>query len=172
MYLKKIVSLLQIPRQIYNNGNNQKWDEYQKMYNYEFPSDYKEFINTYGTGGISNFLWVLTPFESNDEINIFKRAKTMCASLNYMKSLFPDKYKYSIFPEEDGLLPWGYTDNGDELYCKDGSVIVFGSRYSDFYQYQMGIMEFLYKLFMKEVICSAFPDDFIMGTIEYNSIEL
>jgi hypothetical protein len=113
------------------------------------------------------------------------------------EKFIPDKYKYTIFPEEDGLLPWGYTDYGDELYCKDGSVIVFrkfslpndgkkslpnsgkiilpptfGSRYSGFYEYRMGIMEFLYRLFMKEVICSAFPDDFIMGTIEYNSIEL
>ena len=172
MYHNKITKILQIPKHTYNNGDDQKWEQYQNECNYGFPPDYKYLLNLYGTGGINNFLWILTPFEGNEEINILKRAKTMRVSLNYMKTMFPGKYNYSIFPDEGGLLPWGYTDNGDELYYKDGSIVVFGSRYSDFYEYRMGVVEFIYKLLMREIICDAFPDDFIIGTPEYNSIKL
>jgi len=174
VYLEKLTTILKTPKRTYNIGNNHEWEEYQKKYNCEFPSEYKKFINAYGTGCISDFLWILTPFESNEEINIFHRAEIMYASYNYMKDLFPGEYNYSIYPEEGGLLPWGYTDNGDELYFKltNETVVVFGARYSDFYEYDMGMVEFLYKLFMKKIKCNAFPVSFIDGVLKYNSIKI
>ena len=39
----------------------------------ELPSDYKEFIATYGTGAVDNFLWVLNPFSHNDNLNLIKQ---------------------------------------------------------------------------------------------------
>ena len=91
-----------------------------------------------------------------------------------MKDMFPGDFNYSIYPEEGGLLPWGYTDNGDELFfdLKNEFIVVIETRYSDVYKYKMGMVEFLYKLFTKKIKCDAFPDDFISGEVEYNSIKL
>jgi len=171
MYLEKLKALMKVPKQIYNAGNSQAWEEYQAKYHCEFPFDYKEFINTYGTGGINNFMWILTPYESNEEINLWQRAEIMSESYSYMKDLSPQKHHYSIYPDEGGLLPWGYTDNGDELYFNNGSVVVFEARYADYYEYNMGMIEFLYKLFTKGLTCNAFPDDFIRSPMEYSSVK-
>lgn len=169
MYLEKLKTILKVPKQVYHIGNAQAWEEFQTTYNCNFPFDYKEFIDTYGTGGISNFLWILTPYEGDKNINLFDRAKVMCESYNYMKDSFPGEFNDSIYPEEGGLLPWGVTDNGDELFFGNGTVVVMEARYANRYEYDMGMIEFLYKLFMKEITCKAFPDGFINGAIEYNA---
>ena len=174
MYMDKLKAILKLPEIIYNKGNDQKWIVFQKNYNCKFPSEYKKFIDTYGTGSINDFLWILTPYESNKEINLFHKAEVMRTSYNYMKDMFPGDFNYSIYPEEGGLLPWGYTDNGDELFfdLKNEFIVVIETRYSDVYKYKMGMVEFLYKLFTKKIKCNAFPDDFISGEVEYNSIKL
>lgn len=174
MYINKLITILKPPEKIYNRGSDQDWISFQKNYNCIFPSDYKVFIDTYGTGSINNFLWILTPYESNKEINIFQKAEVMQLSYNYMKDMFPGEFKYSIYPEEGGLLPWSYTDNGDELYFDllNESIVVIEARYSNFYEYKMGMIEFLYKLFTKEIKCNAFPNDFINEVLQYNSITI
>lgn len=174
MYLEKLKTILRVPEKKYNIGTPQDWMGFQKKFNIKFPSDYVKFIETYGTGSINNFLWILTPYESNQNINIFSKAEIMRDSYNYMKNMFPGIFSYCIYPDEGGLLPWGYTDNSDELYfdLKNDTIIVMESRYSDIYEYKMGMIEFLYKLFMKDINCNAFPESFISGKLEFNSLKL
>jgi len=174
MYLEKLKTILKVPGKTYNIGNHQGWLEFEKNLDIKFPSEFVQFIETYGTGSINSFLWILTPYESNQNINIFHKAEIMRESYNYMKDMFPEDFSYSIYPDEGGLLPWGYTDNGDELYfnLNNDTIVIMEARYSEFYEYEMGMIEFLYKLFVKEIKCNAFPEDFINGSIEYDSLKL
>lgn len=174
MYLEKLKSILKIPNQIYNIGNEKDWLRFQQKYKLNFPIQYVQFINTYGTGSINNFLWILTPYEENKEINIFQRANIMHESYEYMKNMFPGEFYYNIYPDEGGLLPWGYTDNGDELYfdLNNNTIVVMETRYSNFYEYKMGMIEFLYKLFIKEIRCNAFPKDFLDKIFKYYTYKL
>lgn len=144
----------------------QKWAEIESRMGTELPSDYKEFINEYGTGNINNFMWILTPFDENEYVNLFKMGMKISEAYMTSKLYNPDFFKHDVFPVVGGILPWGYTENGDELYwltegeSDDWKVIVYESRSSDFYEYSMGFVQFIYELISKKITCSAFPDDF------------
>ena len=61
---------------------------------------------------------------------------------------------------------WGSTDNGDLCLWvvpaegEDGFVLVIGSRFEDWYEYGVGITEFLYRILTGDIRCPAFPEDF------------
>lgn len=68
--------------------------------------------------------------------------------------------------EAGGLLPWGFTDNGDELYWltqEDSSswtIVVYESCSSDYHEYPMSMVDFLYEIVSGNMVCGAFPEDF------------
>lgn len=66
--------------------------------NIKFPDDYKEFISTYGTGSIDNFLWILNPFSKNININFFDDMKHFQWAYRELKSEFPENYPRPPFP--------------------------------------------------------------------------
>ena len=61
---------------------------------------------------------------------------------------------------------WGSTDNGDLCLWvvpaddADGFVLVIGSRFEDWYEYGVGITEFLHRILTGDIRCPAFPEDF------------
>ena len=61
---------------------------------------------------------------------------------------------------------WGSTDNGDLCLWvvpadgEDGFVLVIGSRFEDWYEYGVGITEFLHRILTGDICCPAFPEDF------------
>lgn len=177
MYLQKLMLTLKIPKEIYNKGNKQLWEELTHAHQYNFPQEYMDFIDIYGTGSIGDFLWILNPFENNNEnINLFEKSKIMRDSYNYLKKNHPKDFKYSIYPDDNGLFPWALTDNGDELYYDTAGniVVVMPSRCrdSDALIYEMDIAEFLYKLLMNEIHCDCFSaQDFCGISIEYQPVK-
>lgn len=177
-YFELLKDILSVPQIVYNVGNEKEWRDFEKNIGIIFPKDYKELIGTYGTGGIGNFIWFLTPFEEDDNINFFKRMKVMLEAYRISKSNFPNYFTYNIYPEKDGLLPWGYTDNGDELYWKTNgspekwSIVIYESASPEYHEYKMQLAEFLYKIIIKELICDVFPEDLSEGKVDYVSVEL
>ena len=71
-YFELLKDILSVPQIVYNAGNEKAWHDFEKNIGIIFPKDYKELIGTYGTGGIGDFIWFLTPFEEDDNINFFK----------------------------------------------------------------------------------------------------
>ncbi len=138
---------------------------------------YKEFINTYGTGAVANFLWVLNPFTENKYLHLLNKGKIMADAYITSKQRFPEDFRHKVYPEPGGLLAWGATDNGDELYWlaegePDGwPVIVYPPRASEYLEYAMPVTEFIYRITSREMICEAFPDDFSGEKPEFISAE-
>ena len=56
------------------------WKVIEKQIGTKLPRDYKKFIEIYGTGWISNFLWIFNPFSINKYLNMINR-------FNYYKYL-------------------------------------------------------------------------------------
>lgn len=166
MFLKKLQKVLSTPNQPFNTGNDNEWIEFESILGIMLPEDYKEFIIAYGTGGIDNFMWILTPFVKDENINFMTRMNVMLSSYVESKDKFPQYYKHEIFPKLDGLLPWAYTENGDEIYWQtsvnsnEWSIVVYETRSPQYHHYEMSMTEFLYKILTKELICEAFPEDF------------
>lgn len=156
------------------NSRKNSWKEVEDKIGIKFPKDYKMFINLYGEGGINEFLWILSPFSKNEYLNSMEKFKVMKESYNSMKQEFPKQFLFDFYDGQNGLFPWGVTDNGDELFWNynDGTIeiIVYGSRYLDNEKYLMTMEEFLYKLLKRNIICPLFPDDFILDTNYYENI--
>ena len=117
-YFSLLSETIHSPSNAYHTGTDKAWQEFEKKTGIYFPTDYKKLINKYGTGGLNNFVWFLTPFDTDENVNFMKRSKQMLDAYKISRKQFPDYFQFHVYPEPNGLLPWGYTDNGDELYWK------------------------------------------------------
>lgn len=177
-YFKLLEKVLRQPERVYNTGTIQEWDKFECELGIILPDDYKKLINTYGTGGIGNFIWFLTPFSNDDNVNYNKKMTSMLEAYRISKEKFPEYYIYDVYPKQNGILPWGYTDNGDELYWKTGDktenweIVIYESASPDYYSYQMGLAEFLYKILTKEIMCEIIPKEIFNADIEYIPVNI
>ena len=150
------------------------WEGVEKNIGITFPMDYKMFIDSYGEGAVNEFLWVLSPFSENENLNCIEKYKVMKDAYNSMKNEFPEQFPFKFYNGKTGLFPWGITDNGDELFWNFtgdiAELVVYESRYSGNMSYAVSMEEFLYKLLKKEIVCPIFPDDFILEENYYETI--
>lgn len=164
----EINMILHIQKQ---NCKKNAWEEVEKNIGIIFPEDYKEFIDCYGEGSINEFLWILSPFSENQNLNSVHKFKEMEESYNSMKEEFPEDFKFEFYGRQNGLFPWGITDNGDELFWNYNDdtieIVVYASRYVKYVIYAMNMKEFLCNLLKKDIICPVFPDDFILDSNYY-----
>ncbi|OAB34382.1 SMI1/KNR4 family protein [Paenibacillus glacialis] len=164
--MENLIRILNPPDKPDNTGDEKSWETFIKILGTELPSDYKKFIRTYGTGGIDNFIWILTPFDQDENINFLRRKEEISGAYMQSKQEFPKNFKHDVFPASGGILPWAFTDNGDELYwLTEGEpdqwkVVVYETRSSDYHIYSLTMTEFIYKVLTRELICDAFPEDF------------
>ena len=130
------------------------------------PSDYKEFISHYGLGSIDDFIWILNPFTENKNLNFLIKKEEILNSYKLLKKEFPNDYIHEIYPNDNGLLPFGLTDNGDELFWlvrgepDNWKVVVYRTRSEEYIKYDFTLIEFIHKIITREINCGIFPDDF------------
>ncbi len=167
--LKKILIRNTQNRDVQKND----WEKVEYNLGFSLPKDYKDFIDYYGTGGVNNFFWLHTPFTNVGHMNFEKHGQLMLETYQHVKELYPELYIHEIYPNKNGILPIGYTDNGDEIYWKTNDetslwqIIVYDNLGERIIEYPMGMAEWIYRLVSKEINCEIFPDDFIQGTISY-----
>lgn len=176
--MNKLIKVLPPPKIPQNSRDKEQWGNVFNILVTELPSDYMKFIETYGTGGIDNFLWVLSPFVENENVNLIQKGKVIRDSYQISKNNFPEYYTHNIYPSVRGLLPWGLTDNGDELYWltegkpDEWKIVVYETRASEYHIYPLSMVEFLYKTITKELVCEAFPDDFPSDKVSFISVDV
>ncbi len=93
-------------RPLENQGD---WSAIEEELQIELPDDYKQFIELYGTGSISNFINVYNPFTSNAIFEL-RCAVRRLEALNNIENK-----RFDILPVKNGLLAWGKDANGDEF---------------------------------------------------------
>ncbi|KOP78419.1 hypothetical protein AMS59_11160 [Lysinibacillus sp. FJAT-14745] len=173
MSLEKLKTILPVPAKTFGAGDIFQWKEAEKELGSKFPSDYKEFISTYGAGGVGGFLWIYSPFTCDENLNFFIRSKEENDAYFTSKQEFPEDFPRSLFPEENGLLPFAGTDNGDVLNWitsndpENWSILVYDGRSGVSYEYKCSLVEFLYGVFSGNITCHLFPDDLLDIELEY-----
>ena len=132
------------------------------------PEDYLHFLSVYGVGTFDMFLHVMAPERSDGRANVRERTASFWSVLERMSEFVPE----AMAPLSDMLhaaasvAVWGSTDNGDLCLWvvpaegEDGFVLVIGSRFEDWYEYGVGITEFLHRILTGDIRCPAFPEDF------------
>jgi hypothetical protein len=132
----------------------------------KLPSDYKAFIERYGSGTIDHFLWVLNPFSANKNANLLEQRESILNAVRELKKDWPDQHPYNLFPEPSGLLPFGGSDNGDMVFwLTDGEpdewrVVVNAARDPEYDRFDCNMTDFLAGILTRRIRSIVFPDGF------------
>lgn len=141
MYLEKLKEIVTPPNKPFENN---KPLSYKNELEIDFPKDYIDLIELYGTGLFNNCLMVYNPYSLNEYVNIFSmHKKTSEQYMNHKRSdnithlsdmlvkrfsrnnriILPRGeevdgigYSFNFFPNVPGLIPWGEIDGDYTLF--------------------------------------------------------
>ncbi|MFD8082862.1 hypothetical protein ACFV4F_14370 [Kitasatospora sp. NPDC059722] len=136
------------------------WDAAQRAAGIELPSDYREFVDVFGSGEFRGDLGVLDPLPGpggpagDDGVRRMLRRTTEDVGPRFraMREDSFDLCPYPVYPEPGGLLLWGGNYNGDHCFWLTADddpdrwpvVLWDRGRFPDAWsRYDMGMAEFL-----------------------------
>lgn len=91
-YFNLLSKIISSPSIVYHAGTDKTWQEFEKRSGIYFPTDYKNLINKYGTGGLNNFVWFLTPFVTDENVDFMKKSKQMLDAYKISRKNFPTTF--------------------------------------------------------------------------------
>jgi SMI1-KNR4 cell-wall len=153
-------------------GEPRRWKDIEKSLAIELPSDYKKFIDKYGTGWVGDFLLVLDPGSATERYNLIKSSAEILSNYQSSKESFPQFYSHTIFDGKNGIFPCAITDNADVIYWQyeDGepkNIVVYNARGGDYFSVKSTLSDFIHDVLVKTIVCDLFPEDFPAENIEF-----
>jgi hypothetical protein len=141
------------------------WEPIEAEIGAALPQDYKDFVRLYGGGYFMEFLGVRVPRSTNPNTRLETLVRVVCEGLS---SIFPlEEIPYPFWPSPGGLLPFGVTDNGDDLFWltrgapADWKVVVLDRGFGRFETFDCDLTDFLAGLATGEILPEEFPDDLL-----------
>ncbi len=113
MPIEPLKALVPPPAHPSEIGTLQQWQAVEQQLSLVLPSDYREFIFSYGTDLFAGFYCVFNPFSVLESSALIPSIRKACAAELEIKSNWPDQIPYPIYPERPGLLPWANDENGN-----------------------------------------------------------
>ncbi|MDC9616144.1 SMI1/KNR4 family protein [Xenorhabdus khoisanae] len=175
MSIERLKNILPLPVHPNENGEGEKWLLIDEQH--VFPKDYIDFITQYGTGRIADFITIFNPFSADDDLNFFKQKEWIIEDFQSLVESDPDYYPFILYPDTNGLLPVGVTDNGDYIFwivSSDDSdswnIAVIAARAPEVEYRQESFTDFLAGVLSRKIQCMSFPDSFPSKSIEFSSI--
>ncbi|UWM48613.1 SMI1/KNR4 family protein [Streptomyces carpaticus] len=128
------------------------WDVVEGNWGWEFPSDYKEFMDAYGEGSISEFLMILGPCAQLADDENRMREESLNAQATWSSTVESER---PPGVDADSLVAWGVDGNADILCWSrrgDGPhewpVVVYRRQKGPAWRvYDIGMADFLVALF-------------------------
>jgi hypothetical protein len=152
-------------------GTLEAWLPVEQKVGVTFPRHYKEYIGIYGAGQWAGFFGILDPFyewKHPQATGYFRWMETRLEGLDEHRKEYP-KYiaPYNRYPAPEGLVPFGYDDNGGTLCFQvtgesDSWPVVFlDGKLSECYDVFRGsVSAFLVALLREEFLPKTWPSDF------------
>jgi hypothetical protein len=166
MSLIELTAILNRPLTPHETKDASAWAAIEEQVGTKLPQDYKDFIQTFGSGAIDSFLYVFNPFSPNKNINLIEGGRAELEAYSISKKKFPQYYRHEAYPSEGGILPFAATDNGEIIYWKTArvperwTVIAYEARGPKYYEFEGSTTEFLTGVLKRTIRCDVFPDDF------------
>ncbi|CAN7452254.1 SMI1/KNR4 family protein [Phenylobacterium sp. LjRoot219] len=113
MTIEALIKVLPPPVEPFEAFNG-PWEPIEAELGVVLPDDYKAFARLYGVGYFIEFLGVDIPRSRNPNRRLEYQARVVCEGLASLE--FLDEPPYPFWPTPGGLLPFGGTDNGDDLF--------------------------------------------------------
>lgn len=162
MDIKTLKSVLPAPRKVSPELTSSRDSIVEGL---TIPKEYWEFLKEYGSGVLSSFIWFFHPDTDNTFLRLSDQIERQAQVVH---DALHDGFLNLNLDELDleyPMIPFAVTDNGD-LCCwvnhKDGqiSISVFDPRGQIGNVYEMSFLMFIYGIVKRDIIPSAFPDDF------------
>lgn len=171
MSLSKLIQIVPPPLAPIETGSPKQWEAIQNRLGIHLPADYKEFIDTYGTGRFNDFILPYNPFAAREDVNtlLVLDAHHEAAHRIQMKTnlKWSAVAPYELYPTPGGLFPWGTTDHfGHSFFWQVNGppetwVTVFYDMQSGEYEvWKMPFVSFLVRLFSREIESVLLPNTF------------
>jgi hypothetical protein len=164
MTLADLLSLIPPPSKPYETGGDRSWSEIERSLGTALPSDYKRFIELYGTGELGGFIWVYNPFSSSRGLNLLVQAPEVLHTWRSKRARYPDReYPHRIYPESTGLFPWAHIDTGAELFWRTSedperwTIVVSEARGPEFEKFDGSMTSFLANLLAGKLKSEILP---------------
>lgn len=144
---------------------NGRWEPLEAALGVALPQDYKDFVRLYGAGYFLEFLGVYVPASPNPNLRLEARVPQVCHGLSSVFS--PDELAYPFWPAPGGLVPFGGTDNGDDLFWltrgkpAEWKVVVLDRGLGRCETLDCDLTDFLAGLAAGEISPQEFPEDLL-----------
>lgn len=165
MSIDQLLSVRKPPANPVEAGLISEWAKIEEEIGTQLPIDYKQYISIFGTGGFSKadftFLFPFNPFSKRYTLQEWQE-DTLWVYEECRHST-PEICIFNAFPEKNGLLPWGRTDNGDALFWLTKGppdfwdVVVFDGKYMEYVHYNLTMTGFLASWLSGEIEINFFP---------------
>ena len=175
MSLDKFIELIPPPAEPVEPGRPEAWREIEQQLGFALPSDYKKYIETYGTGSVDDFLLVFNPFSSNRYVSLPTQIEDRLDAQRQFTEMTGDAAPWPLHPDPGGLLPWACTDNGDVLFWltegapDDWSIVVMEAHSDEWEQAPGPMSNFLLRVLSREYKCNIFPEGWPTGDLRFST---
>jgi len=169
--MDRLLDFIAPPSNPKETGTPKSWEKIEARLGLQLPSDYKAFIDHYGTGSFDDFIIVYNPFAGNEYLNLFYALDTLHQA-DQQTQLMGDPvwtavHPFALYPATAGLLPWGCTTNlGDTFFWQikgapeTWETIFYSLRGGEYEVWKYPLTELLYRLFTRQIESVLLPDDF------------
>jgi hypothetical protein len=136
------------------------WEAVEAEVGTALPPDYKDFVRLYGSGHFMEFLGVSVPRSLNPNVRLESYVPKTCEAL-----CGADGLTYPLWPNAEGLLPFGATDDGDQLFWlprgtpPNWGVVVWYRGLFEVENFDCDMTNFLAGLATGDVVPRDFPSD-------------
>ena len=139
------------------------WESVEAELGTALPPDYKDFVRLYGNGHFMQFLGVSVPRSLNPNTRLELSVPRTCEMFRAFDDR--DEFPYPFWPAPGGLVPFGGTDDGDELFWLSRGapskwvVVVWDRGLGRFETLDCDLTDFLAGLATGKILPKAFPED-------------
>jgi hypothetical protein len=117
MSIEVLTQVLPLPQVPHETGTPNAWEGIEQHLGIVLPSDYKDYINMYGTGMIGYLIRPLNPFSDGPRYAMDVQHAAIRDAIARNRDYFgPVWLPFRIHPDSLGLLMWGNTIDGDALF--------------------------------------------------------
>jgi hypothetical protein len=140
------------------------WGNVERVTGLVFPADYREYCQKYSALLIDDFISISHPSAKREAVNLIRAADRYLAAMRELREGNESDVPYPIYPELNGIFPWGVTDNGDWLFWQTADNpndwIVVATDRGDWYEYRGTFTSFLVALLGGRLGWEMFTDVF------------
>lgn len=144
------------------------WTEEERLIGLALPKDYRDFLETYGTGTFARgFVMFAVPEPASGPGRLSTMTASFTDAYRSLKESWPARYTLPLAPAAGGFMPFARTENGDYLGWivregdpEDWTTAIIASDEGRPQVFDVDMPGLMAGLTNGQIVPKAFPDSF------------